>query len=88
MRNFELIFHVPAHHALVPVRWRSRGGEAPGDYWDHVEIDESGRVVARYSSFKEDGPGGRQRSGYRKLTPDGVVLADAPELPPDPEERG
>jgi hypothetical protein len=82
MPSFEAIFCVPANHSLNLVRSRARGGLFRGEYWEHEEIDTTGKLVARYESFHESGGGGAAHSGWRKYAPDGVLI-EARELVPD-----
>jgi hypothetical protein len=82
MRSFEAIFCVPVHHQLNLVRSRARGGLSRAEYWEHEELDPTGKLVARYESFHEIAGGGSGHSGWRKYAPDGQLL-EARELVPD-----
>jgi hypothetical protein len=81
-RTFERIFRVAPTHRLVAVRSRARGGLVRSEHWEHEEYDADGRLIARYESFEEIATAtGQRRSGYRKLAPDGSVVATANDLP-------
>jgi hypothetical protein len=74
MRSFEAIFCVPINHHLNLIRSRARGGLFRGEYWEHEELDPTGKLVARYESFHETSGGGSAHSGWRKYAPDGQLL--------------
>jgi hypothetical protein len=81
--NFEAIFGVPPSHRLEQVRSRARAGAVDATFWAHEEYDASGRLVARYESFREsDVRTGALRSGWRKYAPTGVLLETSEALPP------
>jgi hypothetical protein len=81
MPSFEAIFRVPVSHSLTLVRSRARGGLFRGEYWEHEEVDPTGKLVARYESFHELSGGGAAHSGWRKYGPDGALLEQREPVP-------
>ena len=76
LRSFEALFQVPAHHRLVQVRSRSRGGLISGTFWHHEEYDRSGQLIARFESFEETGPTGDLASGWRRYDATGRFIEE------------
>lgn len=80
--NFEAIFRVPPSHRLEQVRSGARAGPVAATFWLHEEYDASGRLVARYESFREhDARTGAVQSGWRKYAASGALLATSETLP-------
>jgi len=73
--TFEVLFGIPPHHRLWLVRSRGRGGSMWGEYWTHEEVDQRGRVIARYESSEEVDRAGQVRCGWRKYDASGCFIA-------------
>ena len=78
MAKFEEIFDIRPGHTLKHV-----GGHL-GNYnddWRHEERDEDGQVVAIYESWCHMPPRQAHSAGWRKFTPDRVLVEEHSELP-------
>ena len=73
--TFELLFGIPAHHSLVLIRSRGRGGAMWGEYWTHEEVGQSGSVIARYESYEQVDQSGQVQRGWRKYDASGCFIA-------------
>ena len=74
--NFEAIYRIPLSHALVAVRSRTQGGPITTVFWEHDELDASGRLVDRYKSFHLVTAAGEKRTGWQKFDREGQLLAE------------
>jgi hypothetical protein len=78
MATFEQIFKIKPGHSLKEVRAHLG---AYDDDWRHEEPDAEGELVAIYESWDYAAPRQTHQTGWRKLTPGGVVIETHDELP-------
>lgn len=81
MQSFEAFYRVPVTHQLVLIRSRSHGGQTPATYWEHEEYDARVRLIARYESYTQRGPGGVIRGDWRKYDASGLLIAQGSHVP-------
>lgn len=81
--TFEEIFKIPEDHTLKQMSFRQKGSLAQDEFWEHEQFDSNGMVVAKYSSWHctDAYGGGKTRAGYKKYSPDGVLIEESDELP-------
>jgi hypothetical protein len=74
MRSFEQAFRIPPHHRLEQIKTRACGSPANATYWDHVEYDGNGQLIARYHTFREPKSARGYCCGWRKYDSDGCLI--------------
>ncbi len=79
---FEQAFNIPVNHSLREIELTIRSFASPHEHWLHEEYDQSGNLVAKYTSWRFIKP--RQQytsnSGFRKYNCYGQLIKECDEL--------
>ena len=80
--TFEEVFKIPKNHTLRQVDFRQKGTLAQDEYWVHEELNEKGKVVAKYESWHCTSIGTlKTNSGFKKYDVNGKLVKESSDLP-------
>ncbi len=80
--KFEDVFQIPKNHILRQVDFRQKGTLAQDEHWVHEELDEAGKVVAKYEIWHCTSVGTlKTNSGYKKYDENGKLIKESNDLP-------
>lgn len=79
---FEQAFNIPVNHSLREIELTVRSFAAPLEHWLHEEYDQSGNLVAKYTSWQFATPRQQYKSnsGFRKYNRYGQLISESQEL--------